>query len=360
MNENGRVLSNSALLIMGLRKTLTLLDYGVFCRTLGPLIRAKIPLLEALETVEAHVRRPSLRRFIAHMNGCIRQGLTLIQTMDSYDKPIHPVMKARIAVAEQTGTLGEAVDSLQRYFEHLYVLHKNIRHIMAYPVFVFCIVIGMIVGVGYGLVPAFEGVWETPPDSYAFQSLLGLSWLLQNHGMSLAIGVGGVPILCIFLFRFSFMRDFIYRYPCLFPLWGHVMLYQWRARMLRMLSELVAARIPLSSALPWVLDATGDKGSQWVQALHDGHLLSHILDDTGRLTPSMIHICRIAEQTGEMRRLLPEIATIAETDLSDMTASLMRMMGPTLTLCMGGMIIWVVMGMLFPLYDQLTLMVHHG
>lgn len=138
-----------------LGKTLSRIIVARFARTMGILVRAGIPILQALEVVEEVVGNMIISRAVNQARAAIRDG-------DSITGPLvdtgvfEPMVTDMIAVGEETGTLDKMFLRIADYFEREAV--HMIDSIMAIlePVLIFTVAIivgGVVIAT---LLPIFE------------------------------------------------------------------------------------------------------------------------------------------------------------------------------------------------------------
>src|SRR3989344_8660095 len=80
----------------------------VFTRELATLLSAKIPLAEALKTLEKQTRHPVLKSTAFQIMADVDAGLSLSQSLEKYPKIFTPFYVNLIRSAEITGRMEEA------------------------------------------------------------------------------------------------------------------------------------------------------------------------------------------------------------------------------------------------------------
>jgi type IV pilus assembly protein PilC len=65
-------------------------------------------------------------------------------------------------------------------------------------------------------------------------------------------------------------------------------------------------------------------------------------------------VIKVGERSGALGKCLHDIADMQEREVNAVTERLIGSLEPTLTLVIGGMLAWVVMAVLGPLYGSLS------
>ena len=88
-----------------LRKNVGGLDLAIITRQLATLVRAGLPLDEALQAASQQTEKPRLKSIILGVRAKVLEGHTLAAGLDDFPQAFPPVYRATVAAGEQAGQL---------------------------------------------------------------------------------------------------------------------------------------------------------------------------------------------------------------------------------------------------------------
>ena len=141
---------------------------------------------------------------------------------------------------------------------------------------------------------------------------------------------------------------------------GAVVLKVTMARFSRTLSTLIAAGVDIIKAL----EITGQTAGNWVveEALsdvrakvHEGMSIAEPLVSNPIFPPMVGHMVKIGEETGELEKMLGEIADFYEDEVDASIASLTAIIEPLMMIAVGVVVGIIIIAMYLPMFKMLTL-----
>jgi len=144
------------------------------------------------------------------------------------------------------------------------------------------------------------------------------------------------------------------------PILGRVMHLSELARSCRSMSLLLRAGLPLTEAMPLVIQSGNNK--VMARALGDvqqdmikGEGLSRPMAKNKLFLPLMVQMVRVGEETGNLDVTLLSVALSYEAEAEDKTRSLIALIQPAMTLIIGliiGLIAVTLTSAMYSLYGQ--------
>src|SRR5258705_6788557 len=141
-------------------------DFLLFNQQLSALVRAGIPILQAISMLRKRSPSPALRNVLGDVEDKIRVGMALSEAF-SAQGPIFPrIYTASILAGERSGALDEILARYVNYMRRNVQLRRKIRGALAYPTFLLFASSGMV---------AFLVVYVVPRMSELFANFGGKS-----------------------------------------------------------------------------------------------------------------------------------------------------------------------------------------
>jgi type II secretory pathway component PulF len=162
-----------------------------FTRNLGSMIKAGLSMSRALTVMQKQGKSPQVKKIIATLIEEISKGKTLSEAMGLFKNMFSPLVISMVHSGEQSGTLAEALKVVSTQMDKNYTLQKRIRGALMYPGIILCAMIVIAIILLTYIVPTlmktFSELNLALPASTRF--ILGISSLIQNHGIVLLLAI---------------------------------------------------------------------------------------------------------------------------------------------------------------------------
>lgn len=332
----------------------------LFNQELLALLRAGIPLAEAIAALAEKEGRPAVRATLQGMLNALREGRTLSSALEaaSGGGSVFPdLYVAMIRAAERTSDLDQAVERFIAYQQQLDSLRGKLVSAAIYPVLLLGVG-GLVVLflLGY-VVPRFSHIYEDVGGELPLMSRLLLEWgqFIEANALSgalaLALIVGGLVALS----RHPAFRAALGRGLWRMPMVGERLRVFQLARFYRTLGMLLSGGIPVVAALGMVsgllthtlrgrLDAA-------IARIREGQGFAATLSSSGLTTPVAMRMLEVGERAGNLGEMLTRAAEFHEDDTARQVEWLTRLFGPLLMLFIGGAIGLIVVLMYLPIFQ---------
>ncbi len=144
IKANKKIIVRLILSLPMLRQLGTNIDLTRFTRSFGLLMRAGVPILEALDLSERVVQKKAIVEVIRQMKRDIAAGKPLATSLRKTKSVIPPIMSRSIKTAETSGTLNQTLENLTEYFDGQVSESLKILSSLIEPVLI--IIVGILVG----------------------------------------------------------------------------------------------------------------------------------------------------------------------------------------------------------------------
>jgi len=339
--------------------TRTNFKWSSFARRLATLLEAGIPLLQALEMMTFHEKKltPEQEQW-NRVKERVETGTDLSEALALLTPSPNSFVLSMIKAGEYTGTVGKVLSEVADELDQEQVYQQKIKAALGYPMLLFAVVILVIYVLSVWVLPMYEklflsvGAAELPFLTKVIfagsQKLPRVLWTV------LGLVGGGLLIL-----RFTSPDRWKIRLENLLgrvPLVGKVFHLRDLVQFSRMLGRLLAAGIPLLEALrltagtlrsPEMLELT----NQLVLSVRQGKQMAPLLRASGIFPKEGAEMIGVAEETGQLDRMLHHVTQMFRRELEDQLDRLTRMIEPALILILAGLIGLVAGGVMLPIFD---------
>src|SRR5882762_1770603 len=224
-------------------------DFLLFNQQLAALVRAGIPILQAISMLRKRAASAGLRAVLGDVEDQIRGGAALSAAFASQGNIFPRIYTASILAGERSGALDEVLNRYVTYMRRNVGLRRKIRGALAYPLFLLF---------ASGLMVTFLTLYVVPRMSDLFsgfgtelptvtQIVLGFSKLLAGNIIWFGPLVIGAAIVLFLWSRTESGRITIDSFLLRIPLAGNLIIQLSVAQATRSLATLLAGGITLEN-----------------------------------------------------------------------------------------------------------------
>jgi type IV pilus assembly protein PilC len=339
-------------------------DLITFCLHLAQVTRAGISLLEGLKDLVDQVENPRFRGIIGAVVEAIQSGTQFADALGAYPKTFDQTFVALVRAGEHSGNIPETFQKLADSLKWRAELYASFKKLLIYPIFGLTIILGVFLFLMIYLVPQLSGfIRSMSGGELPLQTriLLGISGFLVNHwGVVLTVpAVIGVSIPLMMHFASESLLTRLDGLKLRLPLIGVTLQKIALARFASTLGMLYASSVPVLAALDLSAGAAGNRAltkavMECKGRIAEGHTIAESFEQAKLFPKLVIRMLRIGELTGELDKSLANVSYFYDREISEAIESLQAVIEPILTMFMGGILGWLILSMLGPLYDTIS------
>ena len=330
-------------------------ELSVFYSQLADLLRAGVPLLRSLDTLDRALTNRRLAGLVAQVRQDVAEGKTLADAMAACPAAFSTLHCAMVRAGERAGFLEDVLSNLAQFLERQDELRSKVRGALIYPVVLMVIGGLLVTGILLFLVPRFKDFFkgDLPLPT---QVLFTLSDLLRQQSLLivgvLVLGVLGARTL---LASEVGLRAWD-RWKLKIPLLGRAILMVNITRFCRILGTMLANGVPILQSLAISKDAAGSISlsrsiEQAAENVRAGEPLASPLKVSGLFPAEIIEMIAVAEESNQLEKVLVQIADTVERRTTRQVDQAVRLIEPLILVVMAVIIGFVAFGLLFPLFS---------
>ncbi|HJR70988.1 MAG TPA: type II secretion system inner membrane protein GspF [Gammaproteobacteria bacterium] len=334
------------------------LDLALLTRQLATLVKAGLPLDEALLAVSEHTEKPRLKSIVLGVRAKVVEGHSLASGLDEFPHAFPMVYRATVMAGEQAGQLDNVLERLADYTESRHGLRQKVVQAMVYPILLTVIALGIITVMLVVVVPKIVTVFETTGQELPIMTrvLIAISNFVQNWWF-LLIAVIGIGIFAIVkLLEQEHVRRRVHGWLLRTPLLGRVTRGLNTARFTRTLSILTASGVPALEALRISASVVANLPMRTAVEeaairVREGGAIGRSLAQSKLFPPITIHLISSGEASGELGAMLERAANHQESEMDGLLAMMLSVLEPLLIVIMGLVVLAIVMAILLPIFQ---------
>jgi type IV pilus assembly protein PilC len=336
-------------------------DFLLFNQQLAALVRAGIPILQAIAMLRKRAASARLRAVLGDVEEQIRGGAALSEAFASQGSIFPRIYTASILAGERSGALDEVLKRYVTYMRRNVGLRRKIRGALAYPLFLLVASGGMVTFLATYVVPRmsdlFAGFGNELPT--VTQIVLGFSRLLAGNIIWFGPLVIGGAIAFFLWSRTEPGRFSIDSFLLKIPLAGNLIVQLSVAQVTRSLATLLAGGITLVES--WEIAAESitnralrRRSSAILPMIREGRSFTESLESADWMPPLAIDMVGIGERSGSLREMLDEVAVFYDAESEVRLEQLTTTLEPAILLVMGGIVVTILLAIYLPIIQSIS------
>jgi general secretion pathway protein F len=337
-------------------------DLSLLTRQLATLVKAGLPLEEALLAVSQQSEKPRVQSIMLGVRSKVMEGHTLADGLAEFPKVFPEIYRSTVSAGESSGRLDGVLERLADYTENREVTRQKVLGALLYPIVLSVVCLGIVTMMMVYVVPKVIDVFETSKGKLplATEILIFVSDFLRNYGIYLLIGIIAAIVGFIYWLRNTDNRRRFHRFQLRVPLFGRLVRGLNTARFTRTFSILTASAVPVLEGMRIAGEVVTnlpmrDAVTAAAQRVREGAPIGKSLQTSRLFPPMTVHLISSGESSGELDTLLERAATNQERELDSMIGALVGLLGPLLIVVMGLFVMGIVFAMLMPIFQMNTL-----
>jgi general secretion pathway protein F len=346
----------------GFARGVSAADLSLMTRQLSTLVRAGLPLEEALLAVSQQTEKPRVQSILLGVRAKVVEGHTLATGLSEFPRVFPEIYRATVSAGEQSGHLDAVLERLAEYTESREQMRQNVVGAMLYPlvltIMCFTIVSILLTYVVPKVVDVFEANHAKLP--LATRVLVAISSFLRNYGIWLVIAIAVAAFVFWRSLKSRNTRRRVHQWLLNLPLMGRIVRGVNTASFTRTLSILTASAVPVLDALRIASETIinlpmRDAVTEAAARVREGAPIGRSLSASRLFPPMTVHLISSGESSGQLQTMLERAATNQERELAGLLAALVGLLGPLLIVGMGLFVMGIVFAMLLPIFEMNSL-----
>jgi general secretion pathway protein F len=348
----------------GIRKTgkVPVKDLALMTRQLATLVKANIPLVDALTAISEQVENPILSEAIADCKNMVNEGVSLHKALSKYPNVFDTIYISMAEAGELSGTLDVILLRLAEFTEAQAELKQKITGAMTYPIIMLVVITLVIFGLFTKVLPGILEIFETMPDIELPAMTVFISDVSKVFISYWYIFMGGIIISVLLFFNWKKSTEGRKSWDSILlklPIVGEIAKMVAISRFTRTLSTLLAGGVPMLSAMDivrhvvdnYVLALAIDEARNNIS---EGETIAGPLKKSGHFPPIVVHMVNIGEKTGDLENMLTLVADAYDFQVKAKVETLTAVLNPIMTLFIGSIIFIVIISVMLPMFDMMS------
>ena len=339
-------------------------DLVMFCFQLEQLTSAGVPILDGLNDLRESTQNPYFQKVLGAIAGEVEGGKMLSQALAEHPDVFDEVFVNLIGAGEQTGQLPTVFENLSNTLKWQDELLSQTKRLLAYPAFVFVVVMAAVTFLMVYLVPEMVKFLnslgqELPLNTkiliFISNAFVKYWWLIISLPIVLFVGAAA-------LIKQSPQARYKFDHIKLnLPITGEILQKIIMARFARYFALMYQTGIPILQAIKTCEKIVGNKVvadalSRAHAQINAGDSMSESFHNAGLFPPMVVRMIKVGETTGALDKSLLNVSYFYDRDVNELMQKMLKLLEPALTVVLGLILAFIMFSVLGPVYDSFSKM----
>lgn len=337
-------------------------EVAIMTRQLASLVKANIPLVEALSALVDQTENERLKTILSQVKQDVNEGSSLAKATASHPKVFDTIFVNMIEAGESSGTLGLVLVRLADLKEAQVRLRSKVISGMTYPSIMMAVSFLLMLGIFTFVIPKLTKVFDSMnkpiPGPTLFMMNISNS-IINGWYMWLSLIAASVWLFRRYINSANGRPKwdaFTLRLPIIGPLVRMVAVTRFSSTM----STLLDSGVPILTSMNIAKNLVGNVPianaiSTAKDNITEGQSIADPLRKSGEFPPMMTHMIAIGEKTGELPAMLKNIAEIYEEQVNTAIDGMTSLLEPVMILGMGLSIGVIVLSVFMPMMEMMNI-----
>lgn len=337
-------------------------DFLLFNQQLSALLRAGIPVLQAIGLLKTRSGSANLRAVLADVEEKIKSGVPLSEAFEA--QGLFPkIYTASILAGEKSGALDDVLSRFVTYLRRSVAVSRKLRGALAYPAFLLVAATAMVGFLTVYIIPRMSDLFKSLSANRGLPTITLFVLAISNGIVGNIVWLGPLLIvvgLVLYVWlRTASGRLVLHKLLLKIPIGGQLIRNMATAQLSRSMSTLLSGGITVPDA--WEISAQAinnlelRRRSQGVlPMIREGRGLTEALDKCNWIPPLGLDMIGIGERSGSLREMLDEVATFYDAEAEVRLEQFTTLLEPMILLVMAGVVVTILLAIYLPIIQMIS------
>jgi type II secretory pathway component PulF len=337
-------------------------DLIIFSRQLSTLMSAGIPFIQGLVTLERQSENPRLKSAISQLRRDIEAGSSFSDALARQPRLFNKLYVSMVRAGETAGILDEILSRLALLSEHEAETRARVKAAVRYPLIVVIAISAAFAFLVTFVIPKFAAIFAQFKTELPLPTriLININYVVQHYWyliiISIILAVWGV----IWYLGTPAGRWQWDRLKLKLPVFGVLFQKVALSRFSRIFGAMQKSGISMMLTLEIAGETVGNvviarAVESMSDSLRDGKGLTAPMESSGLFPPLVIQMMAVGEETGQLDTMLNKVSDYYDMDVEYTLRNLSTMIEPILLLFVGGMVLFLALGIFLPMWNLMSL-----
>ncbi|MGA9771100.1 MAG: type II secretion system F family protein [Blastocatellia bacterium] len=336
-------------------------DFLLFNQQLSALLRAGLPILQAIGILRKRVPNEQLRRMLESVEDKVRAGHALSQAFAAQGDAFPRIYVASILAGERSGSLDEVLLRYVSYQKTITEARRKIKKSLTYPAVLMSASIILVMVLSTFVIPQFmklyEGVGNDTLPTITVM-VVTIAEFISGNLIWLLPTITAAIIFIVMWRRTPNGRLTVDRWILKLPIAGETVRMLTTTQFTRSLATLLAGGITLPESVEIASESITNRGlreasSGILVGIREGRPFTDSLAAAGWVAELALDMIGVGERSGALREMLDEVANFYDSEVDVRLNAITTFIEPVILIFMGSLVMTILLAMYLPLFNMI-------
>lgn len=345
----------------GRRRRVEAQEFLAFNQELAALIKAGLPLLQALDLMVGRMGESTFRSVLQEVRDRVRTGEDLSDAFAAHGELFPRLYPSILKAGERSGELEQVLRRFIRYQKLVIEARKRVVSALVYPAVLVTLSVVMILIMLTFVVPKFEQFFAGSEVELPLitRVTLALGTGLQANWPVLLVGLVGGLLFFRYWKRTVAGTLALDRLRLRLPFLGPVLHRFSLSEFCRSLATLLSGGMPLVPALEIAVAAVGNaevrgRLEPTIRKVSEGEAFYEALEEAEVFTDLAVDMVQVGEATGALDEMLSNVSDFLDDQVETRMQRVLTLVEPIMLVFMGIVVGIILVSLYLPLFSALS------
>ncbi len=332
-----------------------------FTRQLQALLSSGIPLYKALQIIDSQATNLKYKRVLKSIMADLAEGEALSDSLTKFPESFSPFYLNMISIGENNGELETALGRVKQYLDILRENKQKISNALTYPTILLTSSALVVLLLMLFVLPKFIDIFTSAEIQLPLPTkiIFNIHLFFKSFGLPFLLTIAAlIGFYLIFRKRKWFIKT-ADSFKLRLPLFGEISKNIYIARFCRSFGTLHSSGVNLLNSLELSMPALHNflllKDLQTViKSLRGGQGLAEPFTKAKNFPPLMAQMIAVGEESGELDKLLLDIAVYYEQEADAQIKKYLSLIEPFSLMIISSLVAFIAAAIMLPLFKMAT------
>lgn len=337
-------------------------DFLLFNQQLSALLRAGIPILQAIGLLKTRSSSSALRNILADVEEKIKSGMPLSEAFEAQGT-FPKIYTASLLAGEKSGSLDDVLSRYVDYLKRSVGVARKLRGALAYPAFLLLAASFMVAFLTLYIVPRMSDLFEGLNTSQGLPTItvvvITLSTTLANNIWWVLPLLLTVVLILVFWLRSPSGKIVLHKFLLRLPIVGVLIKQMTTAQLAQSLSTLLSGGITVPDAWDIASQSINNlelrrRSQSVLPMIREGRSFTEALGEANWMPELATDMIGIGENSGSLREMLDEVGNFYDAESEVKLEQLTSLLEPVILVFMAGIVITILLAIYLPIIQTIS------
>ena len=337
------------------------IEVVTFAYKLAGMCSAGLSIIRSLKTVEEQTQNQTFRYVLSDIRHSIETGSSLKDAFEKHRNIFSDFFVGMIEAGESGGNLSEVLEMSANYLEKQADLKRKVKSAFAYPIVIAVMCVLVVVSLVIFVIPVFSKLYQQmhTPLPWPTKALVDISTFVRDGWWAILLIIAAAVWLLKHFRKNPRLKAGCDAFKLKMPVFARLNCMVVVSRFIRTFAMLASAGVSFVKALDVAgVVANNSKLSnitgQLQQSIEAGNSVAGSLKNHNIFPPMIVQLAASGEDAGKLSEMLNKGVDFLDKDIDRTIHALLVKLEPAMTVIMGIIVGFILIGVYFPLFDYMS------